>query len=73
MMKRLKYKMANTLNCRAIFLQIWKQHKTEGEAFGRRGLKLHSTDGLLDIDGFAICMINIKHMVWEPINNLMIL
>ena len=30
--------MANTLNCHVIFLQIWKQQKTEAEALNFRVL-----------------------------------
>ena len=30
--------MANTLNCHVIFLQIWKQQKTEAEALNVRVL-----------------------------------
>ena len=40
--------MANILNCRAIFLQIWKQQKAEAEAFGSRNIKPHSIDGLFE-------------------------
>ena len=40
--------MANLLNCRAIFSQIWKQQKAEAEGFGSRSLKLQSIDGLFE-------------------------
>ena len=38
--------MANTLNCRAVFSQIWNQQKAEAEAFRIRSLERHSIDGL---------------------------
>ena len=44
--------MANILNCRAIFLQIWKQQKVEAEAFGSRSFKLQSIDGLFEPSKF---------------------
>ena len=28
--------MANILNCREIFLEIWKQQKTEAKGFGKQ-------------------------------------
>ena len=40
--------MANILNWRAIFLQIWKQYKAEAEAFGTKSLKLQCIDGLFE-------------------------
>ena len=40
--------MANILNCRANFYQIWKQQKEEVEALGSRNLKLQSIDALFE-------------------------
>ena len=31
-----------------MFLQVWKQQKAEGQAFGSRRLQLESIDGLLE-------------------------
>ena len=38
--------MANVVNGRVIFLQIWKQQKAEAEAFGSKILRLQSIDRL---------------------------
>ena len=46
---RQKYRMANILNSRAFFLQIWQQQKAKAEAFGSRILKLQSIDGLFEL------------------------
>ena len=44
--------MANILNYRAIFSQIWKQKKAEAETFGSRSVKLQSIDGLFESKKF---------------------
>ena len=44
--------MANILNNRATFSQIWKQQKAEAEAFGNRSLKPQSIDGLFESTKF---------------------
>ena len=44
--------MANILNFRTIFPQIWKQQKAEAEAFGSGRLKLQSIDGFFESTKF---------------------
>ena len=44
--------MANIVNCRVIFLQIWKQKKAEAEDFGSKSLELQTTDRLFGSSKF---------------------
>ena len=44
--------MANILNYRAFFSQIWKQKQAEAEAFGSRSVKLQSIAGLFESKKF---------------------
>ena len=44
--------MANILNCRETFSEIWKQQKAEAEGFGSRSLNFQSIDGLFESTKF---------------------
>ena len=52
MMKQWKYRIANILNCYAVFSQSWKQQKAKAEKFGSRSLKLQRIDWLFEWEKF---------------------